>query len=337
MRLSNFELLRLISMFMVLIVHSNFQAIGTPTHIDLQIDPITSILRIMLQSFTLVCVNIFVFISGWFGIKFSYKGILQLLFQTFFFLFGIYFICVFVGLEKLSLLGLGKCLMLNNGTWFVKSYLCLYIISPILNLFIENSSQKDFKRVLFLFYLFQFIWGWASKGVSFFEEGLSTISFIGLYLLARYIYMYKPKISLYPKQKYMFAYIVFSILTALCLWITILKEYSFYYKFWSYNSPLIILASIALFLFFSKLNFKNKIINNLAVSCFAVYLLHFIIWKEVVSPFIQYIVYKYDTITCLIYILILLIAFYATAIIMDKIRIRIWNLLINIKVKRSQQ
>lgn len=84
MRLSNFELLRLISMFMVLIVHSNFQALGTPTSTDLLQTPTISTLRIILQSLTLVCVNIFILISGWFGIRFSYKGTLQLLFQTLF-------------------------------------------------------------------------------------------------------------------------------------------------------------------------------------------------------------------------------------------------------------
>ena len=42
----------------------------------------------------------------------------------------------------------------------------------------------------------------------------------------------------------------------------------------SYISPLEILCSISLFLFFSKLRIKSKIINLVSASCFSVYLIH---------------------------------------------------------------
>lgn len=332
MRLSNFELLRLISMFMVLIVHSNFQALGTPTSTDLLQTPTISTLRIILQSLTLVCVNIFILISGWFGIRFSYKGILQLLFQTLFFLFGIYFTCVILGIEELSIKGVGKCLMLNHGTWFIKSYLCLYILAPILNSFIESSSKKEFMRIISLFYIFQFVWGWIFNGVSFFEEGFSTISFIGLYLIARYIRLYPPPFAQLSRWSYMIVYILLSLLTAFFLWLSILKELPFYYKFWSYNSPIIICASLSLLLFFSKLNLKSEIINKIAISCLAIYLFHFIIWNRIIVPQIQHIAKTYDTIICCILIAIILIAFYIIAIIIDKIRIYLWNLLTQTKI-----
>lgn len=332
MRLSNFELLRLISMFMVLIVHSNFQALGTPTCIDLQVDPIINTSRIILQSLTLVCVNIFVLISGWFGIHFSFKGIFQLLFQTFFFLFGIYFTCIALGLEKFTITGIGKCLMLNHGTWFIKSYLCLYLIAPILNYFIESTSQKEFKRIILLFYTFQFIWGWMSNGVSFFEEGFSTISFIGLYLLARYMHLYQPSVTRFPQWSYIATYIILSLLTAFFLWISIFNELPFYFKFWSYNSPIIVCASLSLLLFFSKLDLKNGFINNIAKSCLAVYLCHFIIWYRIIAPQIQSIARTYDTLICCTLIITILIIFYATAIIIDRIRIYLWNFLSQTKI-----
>lgn len=327
MRLSNFELLRLVSMFMVLIVHSNFQALGTPTSTDLQLTPTISTLRIILQSLTLVCVNIFILISGWFGIRFSYKGIIQLLFQTFFFLFGIYFICIALNIEELSIKGIGKCLMLNHGTWFIKSYLCLYIIAPILNSFINSSSPQKLARIIILFYSFQFIWGWGFNGVSFFEEGYSTLSFIGLYLLARYIHLYPPKFTQFPRYSYIIIYTILSLLTAFFLWISILKELSFYYKFWSYNSPIIICASLALFLFFSKLKINSKYINKIAISSLAIYLSHFIIWNRIIVPQIQSIAKTYDIVICCVLITILLIVFSILAITMDKVRIYLWNLL----------
>lgn len=327
-RLSNFELLRLISMFMVLIVHANFQALGSPTSMDLHTSPVVSISRILLQSFALVCVNVFVLISGWFGIHFSFKGICQLLFQTFFFLFGIYFVCLTVGFESLSTKSFGKCIMLDHATWFVKSYLCLYILAPVLNSFVEYTPQKDFKKVLVLFYLFQFVWGWGSKGVSFFEEGFSTLSFVGLYLLARYIRLYKPTFSLRFKKYDMVLYVVLSLLTAAFLGISIFKNFSFYYKFWSYNSPLIIFSALYLLLYFSKLNFTNNLINKIAKSCFAVYLFHFIIWKRIMIPHIHYITNEYNLYISILLVAAILIVFYIIAIGMDRIRIHLWNLLL---------
>lgn len=332
MRQTNFELLRLISMFMVLIVHSNFQALGTPTNIDILNEPTINITRIILQSFTLVCVNIFILISGWFGIKFSFRGILQLLFQTFFFLFSIYFICIFFKIENFSFEGLGKCMMLNNGTWFIKSYLCLYIISPVLNKYIEQTSRRNYKITLTLYFLFQLIWGWGSKGVTFFEEGFSPLSFIGLYLLSRYMKIYGPKISLFPKRFDIIMYILLSLITSFFLFISIKYEFKLYYKFWAYNNPFIILSSVFLFLYFSKINIYNKFINNISKSCLSVYLLHFIIWNKVITPIIRSIDYTYDPIIEVMLILIVLILFYSIAIIFDKIRIFIWNIVIQTKL-----
>ena len=45
-------------------------------------------------------------------------------------------------------------------------------------------------------------------------------------------------------------------------------------RLWSYNSPLVLLSSFSVFLFFSTLNFQNRIINFLATGTLAAYILH---------------------------------------------------------------
>ena len=131
-RLSNMELLRIISMFCVLIVHSDFGALNTPTKEELTLSPIYCIL---------VAVNVFVLLSGWFSITFKWKGICNLLFQCFFFTFGIYAVCILAGIDKFSMYGIRKCLMLSENLWFVKCYLGLYILAPALNIFIEKANK----------------------------------------------------------------------------------------------------------------------------------------------------------------------------------------------------
>lgn len=73
-RQSNMELLRLLAMFFVLALHANATAIQVPTADDIQAAPLSSFTRIFLEQATVVAVDVFVLISGWFGIRPTLKG-----------------------------------------------------------------------------------------------------------------------------------------------------------------------------------------------------------------------------------------------------------------------
>ena len=45
-------------------------------------------------------------------------------------------------------------------------------------------------------------------------------------------------------------------------------------RLFTYTNPLVIVQTVALFMFFSQLKMKSKVVNKLALSCLAVYLLH---------------------------------------------------------------
>ena len=78
-RKSNMELLRIISMFMILLLHANFYTFKAPTDIGVQ-----SFLRIATQSATIIGVNLFVLITGYFGTSFKLTKIFGLIFQVLF-------------------------------------------------------------------------------------------------------------------------------------------------------------------------------------------------------------------------------------------------------------
>lgn len=71
-RRSNIELLIIIAMLLVLILHANSLSNGLPTINDLA-NPISSFARLSIQTLANVAVNVFVLISGWWGVKFSWK------------------------------------------------------------------------------------------------------------------------------------------------------------------------------------------------------------------------------------------------------------------------
>ena len=72
-RQSNFELLRIIAMIFILILHSNFKIFGIP-EITNESNITVQILMIVLESITIIAVNIFILISGWFMIKPTHRG-----------------------------------------------------------------------------------------------------------------------------------------------------------------------------------------------------------------------------------------------------------------------
>lgn len=202
-RQSNMELLRIIAMFLVLLVHADFFSLGAPSASDCVNAPVGSSLKVFFEAISIACVDIFVCLSGWFGIKPSVRGFSNFVFQCLFWLIGLYIITLLIGTSTFSIQGIKGCLALTKLNWFIKAYILLYILAPVLNAFVEKASQKEFRNVLIAFFAFEFVYGWIFSGSTLhIVGGYSTISFIGLYLLARYVRLYQPRISLKSKRFY---------------------------------------------------------------------------------------------------------------------------------------
>ena len=205
MRQSNIELLRISAMMLVLIVHAAFFTFGWPTPDTIQQSPLEQTLMTVAEAMAIICVNVFVLISGWFGIRPTVKSLSKFLFQVFFFLFGIYAVMLIIGKAQFSIKGLLECCTITNWNWFIKAYLALYLISPFLNAFGEKADRRTVKWVLISFFVLQTVYGWA-VGTPNYASGYSTLSFIGLYLLARYFKIYRPKFTLHNKGFYLGVY-----------------------------------------------------------------------------------------------------------------------------------
>lgn len=329
-RQSNLELLRILSMCGVLLVHADFGALGWPDNRELASEPFYSVTRIVLEAFALVSVNVFVLISGWFGINFRWEALAKLLFQCMFFFFGIYFTLVFWGVEQFGLGGLWRCLMLGNNAWFVKCYIGLMIVAPVINAFVKTADRITFRNLLILFFVFQSTYGWISDGAEFIKEGYSVFSFSGLYMLARYIRIHSPHFTSRSAVFDFMTYGGLSLLTAVMMVAaTYLDRCNILMLLFKYTSPLLIAAAMFLLLGFSKKPFVSKTVNVIAASCFAVYLFHFMIFSLYISPIIRLIAEQSSYSICGgIKVAGLLIAFFICAVLIDRVRIVVWNELI---------
>ena len=82
-----------------------------------------------------------------------------------------------------------KIFWFGSYYWYIIAYVGLYVLAPVLNMFIGLSSKKQFLSVLILFFFTEFIYGWVVDSKCY-AMGYSIISFVGLYLLACYLKKY---------------------------------------------------------------------------------------------------------------------------------------------------
>lgn len=330
---SNMELLRIIAMLLVMIVHANFRALPVPTTTESNVEVLSSILRFFTESFSIICVNLFILLSGWYGIKLKIERLAEFIFQILFFsILGIVIISILEPGEHSIKKCIGKLLMVNRWDyWFVKSYLGLYLFSPILNSFVKHATKRQIQIVLILFYLFQTIYGWMfPTGAIYLEHGYSAMSFMGLYLLARYIRLYPFSIW---KKSWIFDLLIYSCIVLVTTTITfLLKKYDLPYDryFYFYTSPLVIIAAVHFLLIFTKIRIKSKVINWIACSCFAIYLLHSN--GFLAGPYYDGIILNWfnqlSTLSFLLHVIPFIILVFVIAILLDKIRMFIWKAII---------
>lgn len=332
MRKSNIELLRIIAMFMVVLVHSNFWSLGIPSIADLSSNTLPAYSRYLFESFTIISVNEFILISGYFTIKPSIKGLFNFLFTCLFYSLGFLIIHSIIN-KQINFVDIYKSFFLTSDYWFIKSYLALYMISPILNSFLEKVTGKKLIFFIIAFYIYQTYFNLLEDSTGFINNGYSVWSFIGLYLIGYYLNNYKSNFIQTTKSKLFLYYIITSIIISFFAIIGKLylrNEMLFY----SYSSPLVILSSICFFILFTKINLKSNLINKIAISTFAVYLIHVnLYFREYFFQSIKFIYNETSGVLCVFSIFLFSILIFTLSILIDQIRIFTWNILYS-KIKR---
>ena len=334
-RNSSMELLRIISMLLVMIVHASFLSLGVPSNGDCMNNPGISIFRFSVESLSVVCVDVFVLLSGYYGIKWHKERITSLIFQVFFFSILVFLsVGSFSSLELFNLQGVSHLFLLNSSDyWFVKSYLILYLFAPLLNSFVETGSSRNLKFFILFFFLIQTIYGWMSiYGIADFCGGYSALSFMGLYVLIRYLrYHYDFQLKSVSWQKYLLVYFLVTIIQAIVAFFITVNNFPVAGRLFTYTNPLVILQAFALLMTFANIKpFFNKTINWVSSSCLAVYLLHGneLFLRPIFGlkirawfndlPFSIFLM-KTSLFICLLYF---------SAILIDKIQMLIWNKLL---------
>ncbi len=320
---------------MVLMVHSTIAPLGgLPNNSELMSSPGLGAIRCFLGQFAVPGVDIFILISGWFGIRLSAKGLCNILFQVLFYrlLISVIFY-LFIGESIFTCIALA---IPGYKDWFTASYLILMALSPFLNSLVDNSPSRAIILIVPLF-AFQFIFGWLIPVWGDFNYGYSAISFTSLYLLARIMRHYSNRIFPYSNPPVLLRNVSLSItLIAGIIYLTIflcpIEIVSGLVRRWdiSYTSPINIAIGAVIILAFSRMNFQNEFINKIAQSAFAVYLVH---ENPLVRPFFRQIpIDAYASGSTITYFLTIIswgAATYILIAMFDRLRIWLWSKLVS--------
>lgn len=311
-RSSNIELLRILAMLFIMFGHSHLRFHHASTFID-----------VLLSCIATTGVGIFIAISGWFGIHFRVKGLAKFLYQVFLTLWTVYLLAIVFGVTKINMAGVMISLSFYEGYWFIMGYLGLYLISPVLNSFIEHATKREFQIILFSYFLFQCYFSWLSAWYDYYN-GYSIILFGGIYLTAAYVRKYPVQWI----QKNALVLLVGTLFFMSMIAYFSLLKFGHAARQIRDDNPLVIFISILMVLCFSKLKFQSKVVNWLAASCFAVYLIHY---SPFVYPYIMQLIRGvYAQYNGLMYGLVLLLALvmvYVICTLFDQLRVVSWTLL----------
>lgn len=324
-RQSGIELLRIISMLLILfhhgVVHSHLNFLGGVTFN-----------KVFLSSFIFggkFGVDIFVLISGYFLCKQQYKveKVIKLLSQLIFYV--------------LLILSIAFTFFFNQVTWektilslypfqgFAINYLFLYLLSPFINKFIYSLEKQEYTKLLVILTIILSILPTFLPPF----DGFYLLSWlVHLYLLGAYIRINENKVWIkkYKNKLLVFSLIViflttmFSGLNYLIIKKTFLSHYLFWvneYTLYRDNSFLLLIGALLLFLWGLAIDIgENKVINFVASGTFGVLLLHDNPYREIWFTNIFQFAKFQNEVWLPVYFVVVLVIIFLAATIIDYVR-----------------
>lgn len=337
MRSSNIELLRIISM-LVIVAHHYVVNSGLMNIIKQHPLEYDSIALLMFGWGGKTAINCFLLITGYFmcqqdtTLKKYLKFLLQVLFWNI--LIGLVFI--FTGYESLNFKLIINAVFpfnnVGNSGSFTTSYLFFYLCIPFLNLMLKVMDRKTHRWFL----IGGIIMFSVLPSIGFKTVFNSIIWFSIVYMIGAYLKLYNP--LAFSVRFYAFSTIAMLFLSLGSI-LMLLKIGSIFGKFAPYflvneeNKVLALLLSLACFMFFVNLNMRNyKFINLISSACFGVLLIHANsaamrtwLWKDIVDC-----QGHYGTPWMLAYAITSVLAIYIVCTILEIIRIKYFeNALLN--------
>lgn len=258
------ELLRIVSMFMIMTLHvlgeggvlNNTNAFSLSNQTGW-----------LVEFLFIGAVNMFAIITGFVMINARYRieRLLELVAQILFFSWGALIIDLVINKGHIGLMDIAMALVpFRFRFWYVNAYIVMFMLLPVINKGLKAISQRTFLIMLFAILGVTSVLDTLWVGDRFMMiGGYSAMWLIVMYFIGAYF-----KLFGFPKwatNGRMFAtYVIASIGTLLItdLGSIVLakltgQKLTILSKFMNYNQPLTVIAAVAVFILFTQLNFKQ--------------------------------------------------------------------------------
>ena len=274
---SHFELLRIVSMFMIILHH--FFCYGR-YNFTLPFSG-NDIVLVIFQSGGKIGVVLFILITGYYMVKeknIRIRKLIEMEFQILYYSIGLFLILVLFFHQRYSMEEMIKIFFPNifRVYWFVSGYFFLYLLIPYVNRLISNISKNEFRMLLLIGFVFLIF---IPSIIIYLEAINETVYLFYYYMVGAYIRLYLDNIG--GKYRYLFGFLLFYCFIVVITFYLIYLSFSnsllngCLYSFTCLKSIFVFGCGINLFLFFKNIKIKcNKIINYLASFSFGVYLFH---------------------------------------------------------------
>ena len=278
-RLFGLDLLRIISMFMVLILH----ILGQGGVINATASDSTKNAVVWFVEISAYCaVNCYALISGYVGLrsKFKYTNIAFLWLEVLFYTLGVTVLFLFINSSALTANSYWTAILpvTKRAYWYFTAYFCTFFFTPLINFVVENMKKVQVMAALIsAILLFSFIYTLARSSVIgtpvndllVTSKGYSPLWLAILYFIGACISKYRDSFRIKP---YLCLILYFLAITV--TWVE--KMAAAKSVLFDYTSPTILLSSLALLLCFSQIKCTSmkKIIGFFAPLSFGVYLIH---------------------------------------------------------------
>lgn len=314
-RQSNFELLRILCMAGVLVGHALIVLYQDQIH---SADwSVTNQLRVLMLNACAVALNCFVMISGYFTIRTNGRKVIRF-----------WSICLWYAVLAWICLGGSWVSVLfpitQAGMWFLPCYLALVLICPLLNAGLEALGGKRLYKCVGLLLLADIYVGYWHQSAEIGVNGYGIFHFVTLYCMG-YTIAHR---DICMKNAGVWCAGCFLLMTVLhavkVVWPPMAAIYSLHY-----NSPALICAAVLVFLWAKGQNVQSRVINWVASSVFAVYLVH---CSPVVYPYFQQGLWSIKE-SCdsegmsAVLIGLLLTVIFVGSILIDKVRMGVFGLI----------
>lgn len=261
----NIELMRIFSMLLICLWHVNGHFLPLLSSVGSQANKLLG----LLMPYITFHVDLFILITGYFGVRHLKRGLLKISLLVFYYalVLGVLVSCLggqnFSWVQLLPLSG--------SPWWFMQVYLVLLLCSPVLKNFLNDCSRRNMYYLLIVSTFINVYLGWFRHIPLYDHHGYDIVNFINLYVIGHYLRVDEKTQQIIERRKFC-PLLIF----LFCCLIRYKVQPVASLNWWDYSSPLNLIMAISVFCMFLNLRISMKLtkaIMFLSSSAVAVYLM----------------------------------------------------------------